>query len=56
MAAGSRKQIPVESLLQLLQRLDRPPHKSPERAALVRAMSELCGISTTSVYRALKVI
>ena len=54
MAAGWRKQIPAESLLQLRQRLDRLPHKSPERAAQVRAMSELYGISTTSVYRALK--
>ena len=54
MAAGWRKQIPVESLLQLRQRLDRLPHKSPERAAQVRAMSDLYGISTTSVYRALK--
>ena len=54
MAAGWRKQIPAESLLQLRQRLDRLPHKSPERAAQVRAMSEPYGIATTSVYRALK--
>lgn len=54
MAAGWRKQIPAESLLQLRQRLDRLPHKNPECAAQVRAMSELYGISTTSVYRALK--
>jgi hypothetical protein len=54
MAAGRRKQIPAESLLQLRQRLDRLPHKSPERSAEVRAMSQLYGISTTSVYRALK--
>lgn len=31
MAAGWRKQIPAESLLQLQQRLDRLPHKSPEQ-------------------------
>nr|WP_141107051.1 DDE-type integrase/transposase/recombinase [Herbaspirillum aquaticum] len=43
----------VESLLQLRQRLDRLPHKSSERAAQVRAMSELYGISTSTVYRAL---
>lgn len=54
MAAGWRKQIPAKSLLQLRQRLDRLPHKSPERAGQVRAMSELYGISTTSVNRALK--
>ena len=53
MAAGWRKQISVESLLQLRQRLDRLPHKSSERAAQVRAMSELYGISTSTVYRAL---
>ncbi len=41
MAAGWRKQIPAESLLQLRQRLDRLPYKSPERAAQVRAKSEL---------------
>ena len=50
MAAGWRKQISVESLLQLRQRLDRLPHKSSERAAQVRAMSELYGISTSTVY------
>lgn len=54
MSSGWRKQIPADALLQLRQRLDRLPRKSPERAAQVRAMSELYGISTTSVYRALK--
>jgi len=47
------KQIPVDSLLQLRQRLDRLPRKSPERAAQVMAVAELYGLSTTSVYRAL---
>lgn len=54
MAAGWRKQIPAELLLQLLQQLDRLPHESPKRGAQVRAKSELYGISTTSVCRALK--
>lgn len=49
-----RKQIPYDSLLQLRQRLDRLPHKSPERAAQVAAMATLYGVSTDSVYRALR--
>jgi hypothetical protein len=54
MSSGWRKQIPADALLQLRQRLDRLPRKSPERALQVLAMAELYGISTTSVYRALK--
>ena len=51
---GSRsKVIPVDSLLQLRQRLDRLPRKSPERATQIAHMAELYGISSTSVYRAL---
>ncbi|MEN3813573.1 IS481 family transposase [Chromobacterium piscinae] len=46
--------MPADSLLQLRQRLDRLPHKSPERAAQVRAMAMLYGLSTASVYRALR--
>ncbi|NPT62588.1 DDE-type integrase/transposase/recombinase [Paraburkholderia sp. 5N] len=53
MPSGRRKAIPPDSLMQLRQRLDRLPHKSPERAAQVAAVAELYGISTTSVYRAL---
>lgn len=48
-----RKAIPVDSLLQLRQRLDRLPRKSPERTAQIAAVAELYGISTTTVYRAL---
>lgn len=47
------KVIPVDSLLQLRQRLDRLPRKSPERATQIAHMAELYGISSTSVYRAL---
>ena len=54
MSSGWRKQIPADALLQLRQRLDHLPRKSPERATQVLAMAELYGISTTSVYRALK--
>ena len=48
-----RKVIPVDSLLQLRQRLDRLPPKSPERAPQIAAIADLYGISTTTVYRAL---
>lgn len=53
MPSGRRKAIPPDSLMQLRQRLDRLPHKSPERAAQVVAVAELYGVSPTSVYRAL---
>ena len=46
--------IPVDSLLQLRQRLDRLPPKSPERAAQVAAFALLYGVSPTTVYRALQ--
>ncbi|WP_218056665.1 DDE-type integrase/transposase/recombinase [Acidithiobacillus ferrivorans] len=46
--------MPSDSLLQLRQRLDRLPRKSPERAAQVQASAELYGISASTVYRALK--
>ena len=49
-----RRQIPYDSLLLLRQRLDRLPHKSSERAAQVTAMATLYGLSTDSVYRALR--
>ncbi|HHX5191905.1 TPA: IS481 family transposase [Yersinia enterocolitica] len=45
--------MPAEELLQLRQRLERLSPKSPERAAQISAMSELYGVSATSVYRAL---
>ena len=53
MPTGRRKQIPSDSLLQLRQRLDRLPHKSPERAAQVLASAALYGVSPSTVYRAL---
>lgn len=54
MPSGRRKAIPPDSLMQLRQRLDRLPHKSPERAAQIAAVAELYGLSATSVYRALR--
>lgn len=53
MPTGRRKQIPAESLLQLRQRLDRLPGKSPERVEQVAAVATLYGVSPTTVYRAL---
>ena len=46
--------IPVDSLLQLRQRLDRLPPKSPERMAQVNAIAQLYGVSATTGYRALQ--
>jgi hypothetical protein len=50
---GRQKTIPVDSLLQLRQRLDRLPKKSPERKTQIRAMAALYGLSPATVYRAL---
>ena len=41
---ASRKVIPVDSLVQLRQRLDRLPPKSPERAAQIAAVAQLYGV------------
>lgn len=46
--------IPNDSLLQLRNRLDSLPPKSPERADQINKMEELYAVSTTTVYRALK--
>lgn len=48
-----RKTIPVDSLLQLRQRLDHFPKKSQERRIQVEAMADLYGISSATIYRAL---
>lgn len=48
-----RKSIPVDSLLQLRQRLDRLPKKSPERTSQVEATADLYGVSPITIYRAL---
>ncbi|PYE20527.1 hypothetical protein C7410_11665 [Paraburkholderia silvatlantica] len=42
MPSGRRKSIPPDSLMQLRQRLDRLPRKSPERAALITANRVYC--------------
>ncbi|MBB5199095.1 hypothetical protein [Glaciimonas immobilis] len=46
--------FPVDWLLQLRQRLDRLPPKSPERAIQIAAVAGLYGVSATNVYRALQ--
>ena len=48
--------IPADSLLQLRQRLDCLPPKSPERATQIAATAQLYGISVTTVYRALSLV
>jgi hypothetical protein len=48
-----RKSIPADSLLQLRQRLDHLPKKSPERTAQIEATAALYGVSSITVYRAL---
>jgi hypothetical protein len=50
----SRNVIPTDSLVQLRQRLDRLPPKSPERAAQVAAVAQMYGVSSSTVYRALQ--
>ena len=54
MPSDRHKEIPADSLLQLRQRLDRLPRKSPERTKQVAAIAELYGVSPTTVYRALE--
>lgn len=54
--SSRRSAIPADSLLQLRQRLDRLPPKSPERATQIAAVAQLYGISVTTVYRALRLV
>ncbi len=54
MPTQKRKQIPVESVLQLKRRLDALPQRHGERKAQVVSVAELYGVSTATVYRALR--
>lgn len=54
MSSSRHKEIPADSLLQLRQRLDHLPRKSPERAKQVAQFADLYGVSSTTVYRTLK--
>ncbi len=56
MPNGRHSAISYDSLMQLRQRLDRLPKKSPERATQVAAIAELYGVSPSTVYRALNLI
>ena len=51
---GQNRTIPVDSLLQLRQRLDRLPCKSHERVNQVADVANLYGISSATVYRSLQ--
>lgn len=51
---GRNIAIPVDSLLQLRHRLDQLAPKSAERAAQVKLIADLYGVSSTTVYRALQ--
>jgi hypothetical protein len=56
MPSGRHSTIPYDSLMQLRQRLDRLPKKSPERVIQVAAIAELYGVSPSTVYRALNLV
>jgi hypothetical protein len=49
-----RKKIPEDRLIELKKSLDLLPKRSADRKAMVRAFSELYGVSSSSVYRALR--
>lgn len=46
---GRHKAIPIDSLLQLRQRLDRLLRKSSERVTQIAAVASLYGVSATTV-------
>ena len=49
-----RRGIPTETLMELRNSLDRLPPRSKERRILVEETAELYGVSTVTIYRALK--
>jgi hypothetical protein len=49
-----KKQIPSESLVDLRRRLNQLPPRSKERRALVQEIAHLYGVSSDTVYRALR--
>jgi hypothetical protein len=54
MPSIKRKSLPVESLLQLKHRLDTLPPRHGERKELVASMADLYGVSSATIYRALR--
>jgi hypothetical protein len=49
-----KKQIPLETIVDLKRRLDQFPKRSPERRVLILEIAELYGISEDTVYRTLR--
>ena len=49
-----RRGIPTETLMELRSALDRLPARSKERRILISETAELYGVSTVTIYRALK--
>ena len=49
-----RRGIPTETLMELRNSLDRHPPRSKERRILVEETAQLYGVSTVTIYRALK--
>lgn len=54
MPSIKRKSLPVESILQLKNRLDTLPPRHEERKELVASMADLFGVSPATIYRALR--
>lgn len=50
----AHKQIPVEALINLRHRLDGLPSRCQERRILIEETAELYGVSTDTLYRALR--
>ena len=50
----TRRGIPIETLMELRQRLDQLPPRSKERRILIEETAQLYGVSTITIYRALK--
>ncbi len=48
-----RKTIPLESIIELRQRLERLPTRSEARRTLILETAELYGVSAQTVYRKL---
>ena len=49
-----RRGIPLETLMELRNSLDQLPARSPQRRILIEETSQLYGVSSVTIYRALK--
>ena len=49
-----RRSIPIETIIELHQRLERLPNRSSARRSLILETAELYGVSPETVYRALR--